>query len=630
MEMLVAIFTWIMAQCHRFVPNYWADIVMFTAITKVLQFPITLWCHVNSLKMVSLMPKTNRLKIQYFGDKDKIGEETAALFKKEHYHPLLSLLPLVIQIVILMGFVKVIHEITEGDGFALLAQIPVRDGGISWIMPILAGAAAWLLGFCQNRINPLQHEQTRTQQIVTNGISIGISLFLGCYVAMGVGLYWAASNLFSILMQLWCNVTIRPESRIDYQDLYKSKSDLDKLNAMARVPVSPEDKAREREDYKRFFRIANKHIVFYSEGSGFYKYFESLIKWLIDHSNLTIHYVTNDPKDQILEIASQQSRIKPYYIGAVRIIPFMMKMDAEMVVMTTPDLGKYQLKRSYVRKDIEYIYMTHGVSSVHLCLRQGAFDNYDTIFVVGPYQVKEHRKTEELYHLKAKNLVKSGYVLLDSLFAEYERLRPLIEVKKRNSTARILIAPSYHDGNILDSCIDALIGQCCRTGRQVVVRPHPRFISHRPTKMRSILLRYSDRPEEELMFEMEFKSNASIYESDIVISDWSSISYEFSFTTKKPCIIIDTPMKVINPEWEKLGIEPADIWMRERVGALVKMDRLDTVNSIIEDMLANPGKYETQIKELMDESLFNPGHAGEVSGEYILESLISRKKGKEK
>ena len=627
MEYLVAFFSWMMDWGHSLVPNYWIDIFIFTAVTKVLQFPISLWCHVNSLKMVSLMPETNKIKLTYYGDNDKIGEETAALFKREHYHPLLSLLPLAIQIVILMGFVKVIYRIADLEKGSMIGLIPTRDGGVAWLMPLIAGAAAWFLGWCQNRINPLQREQTRFQQMTTNGISIGISLFLGSYVAMGVGLYWAASNLFSILVQLWCNITIRPQSRVDYPALVKSKEDLRKLEASLVRVVSPEDRKREKEDYRRFFRVANKHIAFYSEGSGYYKYFESLVDWLLEHTNLNIHYVTNDPKDQIFGIAKNQPRIKPYYIGTVKIIPLMMKMDADMVIMTTPDLGKYQIKRSYVKKDVEYVYMTHGVSSVHMCLRQGAFDNYDTIFTVGPYQIDEHRKTEEMYKLKAKNLVKSGYMLLDTLFAQYERDKAEIAARKKNSPAKILIAPSYHDGNILESCIDELIAQCCAPGRQVVVRPHPRFITHQPAKMQAIRAKYSDRPESELKFEMDFKSNSSIYESDIVVSDWSSISYEFSFTTKKPCIIIDTPMKVINPEWQDLGIEPADIWMRDGVGALVKMDALNTVNGIVEDMIAHPDKFADKIQALMDKSLYNPGHSGEVAGKYILETLIDKKKG---
>lgn len=629
MSYLVQFFSWLMDLGHDIVPNYWLDIIIFTAFTKVLQFPISLWCHINSLKMVSLMPKTNRIKHTYFGDKDKIGEETAALFKREHYHPLLSLLPLAIQIVILMGFVKVIYAIAAVEKGSLIGKIPVQDGGIAWIMPLIAGAAAWCLGWCQNRINPLQHEQTRAQQMTTNGISIGISLFLGCYVAMGVGLYWAASNLFSILVQVACNFTIRPKSKVNYLELYRSKIELAKLIESLKKEVGKEDKQREKCDYKRFFSVANKHLVFYSEGSGFYKYFEGLIGWLLEHSNLSIHYVTNDPKDQIFGIAERNPRIKPYYIGPVKIIPLMMKMDADMVVMTTPDLDKYQIKRSYVKKDVEYVYMTHGVSSVHLCLRQGAFDNYDTIFTVGPYQIDEHRKTEEIYGLKRKKLVETGYLLLDTLFRQYASAKEAIEVKKHGK-ARVLIAPSYQDGNILESCIDEIIAQCRGKDRLVVVRPHPRFITHQPACMQAILSRYKNAPSDELVFEMDFKSNSSIYESDVIISDWSSIAYEFSFTTKKPTILINTKMKVINPEWKRLGIEPADIWMRDWVGMSFDLDKLSGVGAVLNDMLAHPSKFADQIQSLIDRSLFNPGASAEVAGRYILNSLIAKKKGTKK
>ena len=108
MHYLVQFFAWLMDWCHSWCPNWWADIVIFTALTKVLQFPVALWCQVNALKMVALMPESNRIKINRYGDADAIGEETAALYKRKKYHPLLSLVPLAIQIVILLAFVKVI------------------------------------------------------------------------------------------------------------------------------------------------------------------------------------------------------------------------------------------------------------------------------------------------------------------------------------------------------------------------------------------------------------------------------------------------------------------------------------------------------------------------------------------
>ena len=44
-------------------------------------------------------------------------------------------------------------------------------------------------------------------------------------------------------------------------------------------------------------------------------------------------------------------------------IVLMMKMEADIVVMTTPDLESFHIKRSLVRKDIEYIYVPHDVNS---------------------------------------------------------------------------------------------------------------------------------------------------------------------------------------------------------------------------------------------------------------------------
>ena len=108
MQILVDFFSWIMSWCHQWCPNWWLDIVVFTLITKVLQFPLSLWCHVNSLKMVAIMPESIRIKIGHYGDAEMIGEKTAALFKREHYHPMLSLVPLAIQIVLLMGLIGAI------------------------------------------------------------------------------------------------------------------------------------------------------------------------------------------------------------------------------------------------------------------------------------------------------------------------------------------------------------------------------------------------------------------------------------------------------------------------------------------------------------------------------------------
>ena len=607
------------------VPNYWVDIVLFTIVTKILQYPVSLWCQANSLKMVALMPKSLRLKIDYYGDSDAIGEKTAELYKTEHYHPLLSLVPLAIQIVILMAFVKVIYGIAAADKASLIGKVPVQDGGIAWLMPLFAGVSAWLLGQCQNRINPLQREQGSAAQLTTNGISIAISLFLGAFVGMGVGLYWACSNLFSIFVQLACNWNMKPEKYVDYPALHQVQLELAKFESelKKKAVVSPEDKKREKADYKRFFKVANKHLVFYSESSGFYRYFKSIIDWLLKHTNLTIHYVTNDPKDVIFSIAKSEPRIRPYYIGPMRIILLFMKMDADMVVMTTPDLNTYQLKRSYVRKDVEYIYLDHAPASVQLTYRKGAFDNFDTIFANGQYQIDEHRATEKFYGLKEKKMVPTGYVLLDELFANYKPKK-----KATGENLLVLVAPSHQPDNIFDAHLEQVIRLVRGKGREIHLRPHPQYTRRFPAKMQLISEKYGNEPD--IVVEDDFSKNTSIYDADILITDWSGIAYEYAFTTKRPVVFINTPMKVVNPEWEKIGITPTNITFRDMAGVSIDTNELGRLPSVIEDILAHPDVFRLKIDKMLNDYFFNPGHSGEVAGKYILETLINRKKGTKK
>ena len=100
---------------------------------------MSLWCQWNSIVMVKIMPALNRLKIKYYGDKETIGEKQNEMYKEKHYHPMLSLIPLAVQVLILFGLVDVIHVITDNGapGTEFLGLVPIEDGGVSWIMPVL-------------------------------------------------------------------------------------------------------------------------------------------------------------------------------------------------------------------------------------------------------------------------------------------------------------------------------------------------------------------------------------------------------------------------------------------------------------------------------------------------------------
>ena len=633
MELLAQALNLIMQPCYQLTGNWWLAILLFTVIVKIILIPMSLWCQKNSIVMVQLMPELNRIKVKYFGDRETIGDKQHELYKQRKYHPLLSLVPLAVQIIILFGLVDVIHGVTDhgAPGTELLGMVPFEDGGISWFMPLAAGVSAIIMGFAQNRINPLQKEQSRAEKNMTNGLSIALSFVLGIFVATGMGFYWVCSNLTSIAIQALCNVVIKPRKYIDYADLEASRQELAELESLDKSDRKwwqrdPNAK-REKADYKRFFNVVGKHLVFFSEGSGFYKYYQGYIDWLLTNSDVTIHYVTNDPDDQIFGIAETQPRIRPYYIGPKRIITLMMKMDADMVVMTQEDLDNYYIKRSYVRSDTEYVFAFHHMTSTHLTATKTAYDNYDAMLCVGPHQIEELRRAEELKGARKKTLVPTGYDLLDRAIAGWEDLKARREREEAqvggvSRKPTILIGPSWQEGCILDTCIDDMLEKLLGRGYRIVVRPHPEYTKRYRPRWEALQARYAEVSEDELVFEKDFSSNETVFASDILFTDWSSIAYEFSFATGKPCVFIDTPMKVHNPDWKDLGIEPTDISLRDEVGVSFDPADLSKLPETVADMLKRPDAWRERIEECARRTVFNLGSSAEVGAEWILNRLL--------
>lgn len=630
MEYLIYPLKWIMNGCYALCRNYGLAVILFTLISKIVLLPISVWVQKNSIKMVKMQPEINQLKVKHFGDKDAIAEGQAALFKREKYNPFVSVIPLAIQLILLMGVIAVIKAGINDPQINMdflginLSLVPSEQGGLLILSPVIAGASAWLLCVAQNASNVLQAEQSKLNKYGMMLISVGLSLYLGWFVPIGVAVYWIASNLLAILQLYLLNWAINPKKHVDYEALEKSKQELAELGSLGgergRKFYDPNAK-REREDYKRFFQVVNKHLVFYSESSGFYKYYKGIIEYLLDNTNLTIHYITGDPEDQVFKLSEKRPALRPYYIGEKRLITLMMKLEADIVVMTMPDLENFHIKRSYIRKDMEYIYIPHGMDSLNLTMRTHSMDHYDTVFCVGRHQKEEIEKTEALYGTKKKNLVEWGYSLLDEMCVDYEKMP-----KKEHEKKHILIAPSWQPDNIVDSCLTEILDQLKGKGYHVIVRPHPQHVRHKLERMESLKQKYQDSPDIEI--QTDFSSNSTVFEADLMITDWSGIAYEYAYTTKQPVLFINTPMKVMNPEYEKIDTVPLNILLREEIGLSLALDQLNRIPECVAELLEKKGSYQEKITEFVKEYVYHPGTGAKVGAGYIIEQL--QKKAKER
>ena len=622
MQILAIPLNALMRLCYTIFGDYIVAIVVFTLLTKIFLMPVALWMHRSSIKMVEMMPELNRLKVKYFGDKETIAEETQVLYKQEKYNPLASTVPMIVQIVLLMGVIEAVKALL-GDSDSWLLWIPAEVGGVSLLMPLAAGLAALLLTLAQNKLAPLQKEQPKAEQMSTGMVSVGISLFLGAFVSLGTGVYWIASNLISIPVQIVCNWIIDPKKYVDYEALETSRKQLEQLEGIGkkkRESYFSENRKRERADYKRFFSVVNKHLVFYSESNGFYKYYKGFIEYLLAHTNITIHYITSDPNDQIFEMEKKQPKIRGYYIGENKLITLMMKMDADVVVMTMPDLENYHIKRSYIRDDIEYINVPHGAGSNNLTLRKGALDHFDTIFCAGVHQKMENDQTEAVYNLPAKKCVEVGYPLIDEMRKNYANSE-----HKVNERKKILIAPSWQKDNIIDSCLEQLLDSLKNTDYEIIVRPHPQEVRLKKEYMESLKKKYEP---DGIEIQTDFTSNNPVLEADLLITDWSDISWEYAFTTLRPVLYINTPIKVMNPEYRKIELTPLNILLRDKLGKSLDVEQLDKTAETADYLLAHTQEYRERIDALAHEYVYNLGSSSEAGARYIIKAVQNKLKKK--
>ena len=602
MEYLGRFFSVILNWCNGLTGNFWWAIVVFTLITKIILLPVSVMVQRNSIKMVRMYPEMNRIKAKYFGNKDKISEEQYQLYKREHYHPMLDLIPTILQLIILMGVVR---------------AIPGSEERSPLYMPILAALSALIMCLAQNRSNVLQSEQSRINQWGTLIFSVALSLYLGFFVSKGVAFYWICSNLLATVQMYILNFCINPKKYIDYEALAQSREELEKvekLSAVTKHKRPPELVKREKADYKRFIAFENKQIVFYSEKNGFYKYFRDVIETIQRRTDVIIHYISSDPDDEIFFLTSDT--FHTYYIEE-KLMVLMMRMDADIVVMTTPDLQKYYIKRSMVRDDVEYVYMDHGMNSVNLMLRKGALDAFDTVFCANANVADELRAQEKVYGLKEKNLVPYGYAMIDNMIRAYEKQPPV-----KNDPPVILIAPSWQEDNIMDSCIDGLLTALLHMQYRVIVRPHPQYVRHYPEKLQALQAKYASF--QNFTLQTDFSSNETVFNADVLVTDWSGTAYEYSFTTLKPCLFINTPMKVMNPDYRDIDVTPFDISIRNQIGIALEPGQIDQIAPAVHRLLHEQAFSPDSIAALRSLSLFNIGKAASVGADYLINRLIEK------
>ena len=154
---------------------------------------------------------------------------------------------------------------------------------------------------------------------------------------------------------------------------------------------------------------AHSNIVIYSEGKKYWNVFFPLIDEFI-HADKKITYITPDKNDPAFEI--QNDRFEAYSSGNQNFTTaYMNKINADIVISTTPHLDIYMWKRS--KKVKNYVHLFHSSTGVDF-YEKYALSFYDTILSTCKMCEAGQRELDTIRNLPQKRYFNVGCTYFDS------------------------------------------------------------------------------------------------------------------------------------------------------------------------------------------------------------------------
>ncbi|MCC7440772.1 MAG: CDP-glycerol glycerophosphotransferase family protein [Bdellovibrionales bacterium] len=367
---------------------------------------------------------------------------------------------------------------------------------------------------------------------------------------------------------------------------------------------------------------AERELVVYAEGPGDWPHLEPVLRELAASHGQRMVYLTSDDHDPVLRgerlTPELQALLRPLYIGSgtARTLAFR-GLDCRVCLLTLPDLEKYQLKRSV--KPVRYVYLFHSINSSHRVYREGAFDHYDTILCVGPHHTAEIRKTEQAYGLKPKQLVDHGYGRLDALLerqrATREQYRPT-----ETKTKRVVLAPSWGTGSIIEgSWGEPLIRALLEAGHTVDLRLHPMTVRHHPTLAGKLAASYGAGGRFRVITDMSEQD--SLAHADVMISDWSGASFDFAFGLERPVLFVNTPPKVNNAHWERVGLTPLEHSIRKEIGDVLEPSDLHLAGEKIGQLTRDHARFVEALRAARERWIYHVGRSGRAGADEVVRQI---------
>ena len=287
-------------------------------------------------------------------------------------------------------------------------------------------------------------------------------------------------------------------------------------------------------------------FVIYSEGERYWNVFKPIVEEF-DQREVPVVFYTSSEKDPIF--SEEYSYVKAEFIGeGNKAFTRLNFLEADVCLMTTPGLDVYQLKRSRGVKHYSHILHSPGDATTY---RLFGLDYFDSVLLTGEYQKAHIRLLEEQRGIQRKDLEVVGCPYLDTLQEKIALLGlPSSSSDDNATTFTVLVAPSWGSNGILAKYGERLLDPLVATGFTIIVRPHPQSLTSEKEVLDRLQKRYQDNASLEWDFTRE--NLGSLSRSNIMISDFSGVVFDYSF-------LLDRPFLYVNSDFDDRPYDAGDL-----------------------------------------------------------------------
>ncbi|PJC70421.1 MAG: membrane protein insertase YidC, partial [Zetaproteobacteria bacterium CG_4_8_14_3_um_filter_59_5] len=169
---------------------------------KILFYWPTQKSYESMAEMRKLQPEMTRVRELYGDDRQKMGQEMMALYKKHKVNPMGGCLPILIQVPVFFALYKsllVSIELRQAPFYGWITDLSAMDP--YYVLPIVMGASMII----QQRLNPAPPDPLQAK--IMKFLPV-IFTFMFLFFPSGLVLYWLVNNVLSIAQQ-WYILKVR-------------------------------------------------------------------------------------------------------------------------------------------------------------------------------------------------------------------------------------------------------------------------------------------------------------------------------------------------------------------------------------------------------------------------------------